>query len=203
MRTATVTALTFDAPVSSTVSGLTVGGAAIRHRGQMRSRRSIPAFVAAVVLGLAACGSGGADGPPADTAAAAIDLTFTATTVDGAPFEAASLVDEPAVLWFWAPWCPTCVAEAPDVLDVAERHAGQVAVIGVAGLGSGDEMRRFISLTQTSGLTHLADEDGAVWRRFEVIAQSSYVLLDTDGTIAYSGFLSGDDLARRVAELTS
>ncbi|MGH8775288.1 MAG: TlpA disulfide reductase family protein [Jiangellaceae bacterium] len=56
-----------------------------------------------------------------------MDLTFTATTVDGEQFAGSSLAGRPAVLWFWAPWCPTCVAEAPDVLAVADRHGDQVA----------------------------------------------------------------------------
>ncbi|MFV0132387.1 hypothetical protein ACLGIH_03845 [Streptomyces sp. HMX87] len=31
-------------------------------------------------------------------------LNFTATTVDGKPFDAKTLAGNPTVLWFWAPW---------------------------------------------------------------------------------------------------
>ncbi|MGH8775289.1 MAG: hypothetical protein ACRDWI_08985 [Jiangellaceae bacterium] len=75
--------------------------------------------------------------------------------------------------------------------------------MGVAGLGEIDQMHEFIALTKTSGLLHLADQEGAVWRQFEVRAQSMYVLLDGSGAVAYSGFLDGDELAGWVAALVA
>ena len=61
-------------------------------------------FAAALIFGLA----------EAPRAKAADDrLQFTATTLSGAPFNGASLQGKPAVLWFWAPRCPFCNAEAP------------------------------------------------------------------------------------------
>ncbi|HEU4425556.1 MAG TPA: redoxin domain-containing protein, partial [Pilimelia sp.] len=66
-------------------------------------------------------------------------LRFSATTVDGAPFDAASLAGKPVVFWFWAAWCPRCRAAADDVARVHRDFAGRVTVVGVAGLNSGDE----------------------------------------------------------------
>jgi thiol-disulfide isomerase/thioredoxin len=45
----------------------------------------------------------------------------------------------------WAPWCPTCVAEAPNTLAVDREHADEVTVLGVASLGEVDLMREFVS----------------------------------------------------------
>ena len=50
------------------------------------------------------------------------------------------------------------------------------------------------------GMTHLSDESGAVWRHFEVVQQSSFVLLDAKGAKVFSvGYGGSDDLADRVA----
>ena len=51
-------------------------------------------------------------------------------------------------------------------------------------------------------MTHLSDATGAVFRHFEVVQQSSFVLLDADGEKVYTvGYGGSDDLADRVADV--
>jgi thiol-disulfide isomerase/thioredoxin len=170
---------------------------------------------------VAGCGADGAAGPtaadstpasPASTTApattpspgkpaAAGKLAFTGTTLDGKPFDATTLAGRPVLIWFWAPWCPTCVAEAPDVLDVQRMYGGKVGILGVAGLDEPDNMQPFVDRTKTGVITHLSDPEGAIWRRFEVTQQSTYVLLDASGQVTFTGVLGGDELRDRVAAL--
>jgi thiol-disulfide isomerase/thioredoxin len=195
----------------------------------MRTRRALVVAVAAGSLLLAGCASN-EDSPTADdmvttagpetaepdtaepdtaepdtavpdAGAADSALTFTATTVDGADLAAADLAGKPTVLWFWAPWCPTCVSQSPQVLDLAEEHGDAVNVVGVAGLDEPGAMADFIEMTGTGSLTHLDDEEGAVWRQFGITAQSTFAVLDEDGVVTYTGYLEPDELADRVAEL--
>lgn len=142
---------------------------------------------------------------PARTGTAAIPdaLRFQVKTVDGDVFDAGTLSGRPVVLWFWAAWCPRCRAAAPDVAAVHREYAGRVAVVGVAGLGSGeDAMRRFVADRGIGALPNLSDDDGVVWRRFGVTTQEYYVILDARGQVAYRGPLSAEDLRRRVAALS-
>lgn len=157
-------------------------------------RRRLAALVTVVVLAVAGCGSGSGDGAKLD---------FTATTLDGKEFEGSTLAGKPAVLWFWAPWCPTCGAQASHVADIAEDNEGDVTVLGVAGLDDKAKMRQFVSRTGVEGFTHLADESGTVWKRFGVKEQSTYVLLDAEGSVVHSGYLEDDELTKRVAELAN
>jgi thiol-disulfide isomerase/thioredoxin len=129
------------------------------------------------------------------------ELAFTGTKLDGKSFDAASLAGKPVLLWFWAPWCHICAGEAPDVLDVARRHAGKIGILGVAGLDDRDDMQPFVDRTRTGSVTHLADPKGEIWRRFKVTQQSTYVLLDAKGKVTFTGVLSGDDLRDKVAGL--
>ncbi|MDM4718107.1 redoxin domain-containing protein [Micromonospora sp. WMMA1363] len=130
-------------------------------------------------------------------------LDFTARTIDGGSFAGASLAGRPAVLWFWAAWCTRCRGVADSVAAVARDNAAQVNLVGVAGLGSGDDaMRRFAKDTGIEGFPNLADDDGTVWRRFGVTSQEHYVLLDSTGKVVHTGPLSQADLRRRVAELS-
>lgn len=155
------------------------------------------ASCSSAVVGDAAGSDAGSVGKP-DTAAR---LDFTAPTVGGGTFEGASLIDRPAVLWFWAPWCPTCAAQAGFVADLAESYDGTVNVIGVAGLDEKPAMEKFVSSREVEDLTHLADEQGEVWKRFGVTAQSTFVLLNDAGEVVYQGYLEEDQLKERVEAL--
>ncbi|MCY9787464.1 redoxin domain-containing protein [Nocardiopsis sp. EMB25] len=190
------------------------------------SDRRLPMILAAVAtsatLGLTACaatepGQGAGDGsaeapdtPGPDTSGSGTApeetpdaLAFDTRTVDGDGFSGASLAGEPAVLWFWAPWCTVCRGEAAGVLEAAERHSGDVEFIGVAGLGEVDAMRGFVSDTGTGEMTHLADEDGSIWSGFGVASQPAFAFVDADGTFeTVQGTLTGDDLDARVAAVT-
>ncbi len=149
---------------------------------------------------IAGCGDAGtSDG--SGSAGGQSALTFTATTVDGDQFDAASLGGEPAVFWFWAPWCTTCAAEAPYVARLEGKYGGELNVVGVASLGQPSEMVEFIERTHTGDLTHLNDEAGAVWQHFGITAQSTFALVDSNGAVTYSGYLEPDELFDRVAEL--
>jgi len=184
--------------------------------------RLLAALAAATLVGLAGAGCGGAtpvgspappgsptpagspapgpsgeSGSPAQSDEVTDALAFTGTTVAGQPFDAAELAGEPAVLWFWAPWCPTCHNKAPDVLAAAE----QVTVVGVGGLDQDSAMPGFIDRTGTGALVHLSDPDGQVWRKFEVVSQDTYVLIDAAGEVVFNGSLGGGELRDRAATL--
>jgi thiol-disulfide isomerase/thioredoxin len=148
--------------------------------------------------GTAPTGTAGA-APPA--AAVPESLRFRSRTVDGREFDGASLAGRPAVLWFWAPWCPTCRRAAPDVVALQDRYAGRVTVLGVGGLDRDGSMPAFVQQTGSGALTHLADGSGEVWRRYGVTSQHTFVLIARDGSVAHRGTLSADELARRVAGL--
>jgi peroxiredoxin len=146
----------------------------------------------------------GAPSPQKSGAAADVPetLRFTVATVDGPTFDGATLAGKPAVLWFWAAWCPRCRAKAGEVAAVAAEYAGRAQVIGVAGLGSGPApMKKFVSDTRIGGFPNLADDQGTVWQRFGVTAQEYFVILDRSGRVTHKGTLTGDDLRRKVDAL--
>lgn len=169
----------------------------------MGVRRALLAVVAAGALALAACSSGTGPAPDAESGVP-VDLSFAVPTVDGGRFEGASLAGKPAVLWFWAPWCATCAAEASQVSALADDYAGQVTVVGVAGLDdSVENMQRFIDVTGIENFPQLADPEGVVWQRFEVTAQSEFVILDEHGAVALRGLLDPAEIPDRLDQLVS
>ncbi|MFI7067954.1 redoxin domain-containing protein [Kribbella sp. NPDC050124] len=141
---------------------------------------------------------------PAGSASAAVPekLRFSGTTLDGMAFNGATLAGKPAVLWFWAPWCPKCRAQAAETAKVAQDYKGRASVVGVAGLDDPEAMRGFVRDQRVGGFPHLSDEAGDVWERFAVTEQSTYVVLDAAGNKVFAGNLpAGNGLSDKIAEL--
>ena len=166
----------------------------------MQVRSVVRIVLAAVVL--AGCGSPApSSGGTGRSTVAPASATFTAATLGGGTFDSATLAGRPAVLWFWAPWCPTCAGQAKTVRALADRYQGKVTVLGVAGMDKPAEMDHFVDIFRLTGMTHLADEEGVVWKRFGIAEQSLYVLLDGAGQVLYQGRLDDDELAERVESM--
>src|ERR1700737_4600071 len=130
-----------------------------------------------VFSGVAAALWFGLFSPPA--AVAGDRLQFTGTTLSGAPFNGASLVGKPAVLWFWTPWCPFCSAEAPSVGQVAANNP-KVNFVGVAARSDVAAMQGFVSKYNLN-FTTLNDADGSIWARYNVPRRPAYALSRADG----------------------
>lgn len=166
----------------------------------MRTKVLIGLLLGAVLMVSGCAGQGdssaASSGVPGSTAAT---LEFTGVTLDGARYDGRQLAGKPAVLWFWAPWCPTCRAQVGGVEKIAAEYAGRVNVVGVGGLSDAADIRAFAR--EVAGPTHLVDEEGAIWRHFGITAQSTYVLLDAAGAVVGEGFLDNEALATRVADL--
>ena len=167
---------------------------------RLRAARPSAGLVAGVLLlALSACGtSTGSSAPAGSTSNARYDVS--ASTVDGADWDGADLAGKPAVLWFWAPWCPTCRAQVSGVGELARTHGDDVAVVGVGAQDDADAIAEFASSVDPA-VTNLSDVDGSVWRHFEVTAQSTYLVLDADGEVQAEGYLDEAELAGIVDDL--
>ncbi len=110
-------------------------------------------------------------------------LDFTATTVGGEELDGATLAGKPVLLWFWAPWCPTCRGQVPQVEGLAADYDGELAVVGVGSLDSAEAIADFAG--DFEGVTHVFDTDGVLCNMFGVAEQSSFVLLAAEGEVAF------------------
>ncbi|GIH79730.1 thiol:disulfide interchange protein [Planobispora longispora] len=172
---------------------------------QARGGEPSPASTAPAPATTAPSPTSGSGEPPEPTAASKAPvpeaLTFTAKTLDGKTFEGAGLAGKPVVFWFWAPWCPKCLSEAPAVKAAAGKY-GDVAFVGVAGLDTEPAMKEFVRRTGTGNIVQLSDEKGAVWTRLGVSQQSTFVFMKPDGsTEKASGPLDSGELNGHVEKL--
>jgi thiol-disulfide isomerase/thioredoxin len=170
--------------------------------GGLRTR-TVAAVTTAVLAVAALAGCGGTAATPAAAVKAGVPaaLAFQGRTLDGAAFDAATLAGRPAVLWFWAPWCATCAGQASTVTDAIAQYGNRLGILGIAGLGDNKAMHDFVHDLDTGSVTNLDDSAGAVWRKFKITEQSTFVLLDRQGTVVHSGYLDDVDFNERVKTL--
>lgn len=121
-------------------------------------------------------------GTPAEagvaTAEVATPLDFDLATVDGGQLSSASLKGQDVALWFWAPWCPSCNREAPDVADVVATLPDDVTVIGVAGRDQLPPMAEFVDRHGLRNIDHVADLELQIWNEFDIVGQPAWVFID-------------------------
>lgn len=141
----------------------------------------------------------------ATSSAAAVpaQLDFAAKTVGGQDFSGQTLAGKPAVFWFWAPWCPTCQREAPEVAKAARANP-EATFVGVAALDQEAAMQEFINKYDLGFFTNIADVDGAVWQRFGVTAQPAFAFVGADGSVdVVPGTLGEPALNTRISTLVN
>jgi thiol-disulfide isomerase/thioredoxin len=183
-------------------------------------RRVLPWWLAAVLLGgcaataeaprstpITAASLPGAaaslPGAPASPPSIPETLRFTGKTLDGAGFDATTMAGRPAILWFWAPWCATCASEAQSISDLADKYRGRLSILGVAGLGDNKAMHEFVSDLDVGNVPHLDDQAGAIWKRFKITQQSTYVFLDGAGRVLKTGYLDDLQLTEQVKSMVA
>lgn len=132
-------------------------------------------------------------------------LMFTATDVaTGEAVDGSTLAGKDVILWFWAPWCPNCQAEAPDLVAAAAALPEGVTIVGIPGRADVASSQGFLSDYGVGGFTHLYDEDGSIWQAFDVAYQPAFAFINDDGSVeTVPGSLGEDEILAAAADLAS
>lgn len=154
------------------------------------TRRTLLAVLSLLAV---ACAGGGATGPQVP------DLDYE--TFDGGRASLADLAGEPAVVNFWASWCPPCVAEMPDFERVHLDVADEVRFVGI---NTQDQLPEAQRLVEETGVTYDLglDPDGELFREFGVVSMPSTFFVTAEGTIAHrhAGLLTEAQLRELIDE---
>jgi thiol-disulfide isomerase/thioredoxin len=128
---------------------------------------------------------------------------FSATTLEGAPFDSQELRGKVVVVDFWATWCAPCLEAFPTLRKIEGRHGADVVLLGVSLDGKDDmereALRDWVSRTKVPGKQL---HDGRGWgsdlvRRFGVEEIPFTVVVGRDGTVLSVGE-RGKELERTV-----
>jgi len=126
---------------------------------------------------------------------------FNLTGTDGRQVSLASLAGRPAVINFWATYCPPCRAEMP----LLQRDAGSNSGVQLVLVDEGDSGRAARDFLDSLAVHQAAllDSDLSVGHAYGAIALPTTVFVRADGTIAarHIGQLDAIVLAAQISNL--
>jgi cytochrome c biogenesis protein CcmG/thiol:disulfide interchange protein DsbE len=132
-------------------------------------------IVALIAIEIATAGSNGSTGKPA--------YPLPTKVLQGPQVTLADLKGKPALINFWASWCPPCREEAPELARLSRSLHGRAAVIGIDYTDQEDGGRAFL---RKYGWTFpvLSDPDGIYGARYGFSALPTTLVLNPEGKIA-------------------
>jgi thiol-disulfide isomerase/thioredoxin len=118
---------------------------------------------------------------PAASAAPRFDLV----TLAGEAYNKESLQGRPALLVFWAPWCPVCRKELPILGRFYQQEKpAQLRVIAIGFADRRGNVEAYVkSHPETFVFPTAFDEENWISQAFKVTATPTFVLLDASGNI--------------------
>ncbi|KAA9395292.1 TlpA family protein disulfide reductase [Kocuria coralli] len=114
-------------------------------------------------------------------------VSFSGTLFDGTTVDAEGLRGKPALLNFWYAGCAPCRKEAPDLVEMAHEHDGDIAFYGV---NVRDERATAEAFERTFEIPYpsFEDRDGGVLLALSEFvppqAVPTTIILDAEGRVA-------------------
>lgn len=134
-----------------------------------------------------------------DAVGSDVDLNFA--TFDGGQSNFTTYAGTPLVINFFARTCPACVSEMPEFEEVFNDFGGEVAFVGIS---TDPRLSDAEFLVEETGVTYDLgwDPNAELFERFGGFAMPTTVFVDAAGTVqlTWSGVLTGEDLAAKIAE---
>jgi thiol-disulfide isomerase/thioredoxin len=122
--------------------------------------------------------------------------TAVVRSLDGKPVDLAGIVGTgPAVLEFWATWCPNCKQLEPAMAAAASKYAGRVRFVTVAVSinESIERVQKHIAAHPLGGAV-VYDAEGNAASAYDAPATSYVVVIDRTGRVVYTGVGGTQDI---------
>ncbi len=126
---------------------------------------------------------------------------FTGTSPDGRAVRLSDLRGTPTIINFWATWCPSCLAEMPDLKAVQQEFGSEHLRVLAVNAGEDDaHAGAFLRTLDAQDFDIAMDPSLVIADAYGVFGLSQSIFVDADGVIraAYAGQLTKELMERYV-----
>ena len=118
--------------------------------------------------------------------AAPANLNFTLKDMNGADVRLADYRGRPLVVNFWATWCPPCLLETPELVELAEQYKDRgVAIVGISYDDAPEQVQQFAKQFKVPYPLLIGRERDDVFDAFGLRdGLPTSVFIRADGTVA-------------------
>ncbi len=127
---------------------------------------------------------------------------ISAQDLAGRPVRLDAIGRGPALIEFWATWCPYCQKLEPRMKAAYRKYGGRVRFYAVA-VNVNESPTRVGRYAAAHALPYaiVYDASGDATRAYDVPATSFVVVTDATGRVAYTGLGDGQDLDAALARV--
>jgi len=109
---------------------------------------------------------------------------FTLLDYDGNEISSDNFKGKALVVNSWAAWCPFCVKELSDFVELQKKYGDNVVVIAIDRAESLEKAKRFTdSLGVSDGIVFLLDTKDSFYKSIGGFSMPETIFVDTDGNI--------------------
>lgn len=142
-------------------------------------------------------GAGAQEGEDVSSTGAMVLPDFSVASLDGVSTQLSSVYGKPALVGFWATWCPPCNAEAPVIQKLYETYGDRVNFMMIDSASDGrdnlDVVKSWLKDGNYSYPVYI-DETGEAATAAQIYYLPTMFVLNKEGTVltAFSGALDED-----------
>lgn len=128
-------------------------------------------------------------------------IDFELKDLNDAPIRLSQFRGKSYVLvYFWATWCPYCLAMKPEIMKIRERIPAQELEILAINVGGGDSIERIKKYQEGHPVPYpvLYDANGGVTRAYQVQGIPLFLLVNKEGNIVFKDNTLPPDITKHM-----
>lgn len=100
------------------------------------------------------------------------------------------------LLVFWASWCPPCMREIPDLIEIENKYSDKGLKILAVNVTASDRLGKVKSTIKKKKINYtvLLDQTGDIATTYQVRGIPTNIVVDKDGIIKYRSYAIPHDI---------
>lgn len=106
------------------------------------------------------------------------------------------------LLVFWASWCPPCMREIPDLIEIENKYSDKGLKILAVNVTTSDRLSKVKSTIKQKKINYtvLLDQTGEIATTYQVRGIPTNIIVDKEGVIKYRSYAIPHDIEEYISK---